>query len=55
MLMGELAGLDRQQEQQRMAVLAANFDTWLDPQASSQVESLVVESVVEMSDGLTVA
>ena len=43
MLMGEVAGLGRQQEQERMAAVAANFDTSLYQQAYSEVESFVGE------------
>ena len=44
MLMGEVAGLDRQQKQERMAAMAANFDTSLyHQQAYSEVESFVGE------------
>ena len=41
--MGEVARLGRQQEQERMAAVAANFDTSLYPQAYSEVESFVGE------------
>ena len=43
MLMGKVAGLDRQQKQERMAAAAANFDTSLYQQAYSEVESFVGE------------
>ena len=43
MLMGEVARLDRQQKQERMAAVAANFDTSLYQQAYSEVESFVGE------------
>ena len=51
MLMGEVAKLDRQQEQERMAVsVAANFDSQLYQQAYSEVESLVGAAWLKMTD-----